>query len=61
MAIEECRPQVMSVLAAVPDHVEVILAYEPVWAIGASKPADADHVVNVTKELRRMTEQEEDY
>lgn len=31
MAIEECRPQVMSVLAAVPDDVEVILAYEPVW------------------------------
>jgi triosephosphate isomerase len=56
MAIEECRPQVMSVLAAVPDDVEVILAYEPVWTIGASKPADADHVVNVTKELRRMTE-----
>jgi triosephosphate isomerase len=56
IAIEECRPQVMSVLAAVPDNVEVILAYEPVWAIGASKPADADHVINVTKELRRMTE-----
>ena len=56
IAIEECRPQVMSVLAAVPDNVEVILAYEPVWAIGASEPADADHVINVTKELRRMTE-----
>ena len=56
MTIGECRLQVMSVLAAVPDDVEVILAYEPVWAIGASKPADADHVVNVTKELRRMAE-----
>ncbi|KAF2469702.1 Triosephosphate isomerase [Lindgomyces ingoldianus] len=55
MAVEECRPQVSSVLAAVPDDVEVILAYEPVWAIGASKPANPDHVVNVTKELRRMT------
>ncbi|KKY16144.1 putative triosephosphate isomerase [Diplodia seriata] len=54
LAIEECRPQVTSVLAAVPDDAEVILAYEPVWAIGAKEPADADHVVNVTKELRRM-------
>ncbi|GME52442.1 Triosephosphate isomerase [Neofusicoccum parvum] len=54
LAVEECRPQVMSVLAAVPDDAEVILAYEPVWAIGAKEPADADHVVNVTKELRKM-------
>ncbi|KAF7575463.1 Triosephosphate isomerase [Pyrenophora tritici-repentis] len=53
-AIQECRPQVTSVLAAVPDDTEVILAYEPVWAIGAKEPADADHVVNVTKELRKM-------
>ena len=56
MAIEECRSQVMSVLATVPNDVEVTVAYEPVWAIGASKPADADHVVNIAKELRRMTE-----
>jgi triosephosphate isomerase len=54
MAVEECRPQVMSVLTAVPEDVEVILAYEPVWAIGAAEPADADHVVNVTKEIRKM-------
>ena len=53
-AIEECRPQVLSVLAAVPDDAEVILAYEPVWAIGAKEPADADHVVLVTKALREM-------
>ncbi|KAF2824488.1 Triosephosphate isomerase [Ophiobolus disseminans] len=53
-AIQECKPQVLSVLAAVPDNQEVILAYEPVWAIGAKEPADADHVVNVTKELRKL-------
>ncbi|KAJ4359863.1 uncharacterized protein N0V89_000419 [Didymosphaeria variabile] len=53
-AIQECTPQVTSVLAAMPDDSEVILAYEPVWAIGAKEPADADHVVNVTKELRRL-------
>ena len=54
LAIEECRPQVMSILSAMPDESEIILAYEPVWAIGAKEPADADHVINVTKELRRM-------
>lgn len=53
-AIQECKPQVTSVLAAVPDDQEVILAYEPVWAIGAKEPADPDHVVNVTKELRKL-------
>ncbi|KAH9876842.1 hypothetical protein IAQ61_002203 [Plenodomus lingam] len=53
-AIQECKPQIESVLAAVPDDQEVILAYEPVWAIGAREPADADHVVNVTQELRKL-------
>jgi triosephosphate isomerase len=53
-AIKECTTQVTSVLAAVPDDTEVILAYEPVWAIGAAEPADPDHVVNVTKELRNL-------
>ncbi|KAF2705549.1 Triosephosphate isomerase [Pleomassaria siparia CBS 279.74] len=55
MAVQECKPQVTSVLDAVPDDAEVILAYEPVWAIGAAKPADPDHVVNVTRELRKLT------
>ncbi len=54
-AVAECKPQVTSVLAAIPDNVEVILAYEPVWAIGAKEPADPDHVVNVTTELRKLT------
>lgn len=53
-AIEECRPQINAVISSVPDDAEIILAYEPVWAIGASKPADADHVVNVTQAIREM-------
>ncbi|KAG9954154.1 Triosephosphate isomerase, partial [Aureobasidium melanogenum] len=56
MAIEECRPQVMSLLQAIPDDAELILAYEPVWAIGASEPADPDHVVAVTQQIRKMAE-----
>jgi len=56
MAIEECRPQVMSVLEAVPDYAELVLAYEPVWAIGAKEPADADHIVHVIQEIRKMAQ-----
>ena len=53
-AVAECRPQVESVLAAVPDASEVVLAYEPVWAIGQPEPASADHVVAVTRRLREL-------
>lgn len=51
-AVEECRPQIESVLE-VTDQ-EVILAYEPVWAIGRPEPASAEYVVAVTKELRKL-------
>ena len=54
MAIQECKMQVQAVLKVIPDDAEIILAYEPVWAIGASEPAPADHVVAVTRELRNM-------
>ncbi|KAF2763150.1 triosephosphate isomerase 2 [Pseudovirgaria hyperparasitica] len=53
-AIAECEKQVKAILAAAPDDSDLILAYEPVWAIGAAKPADADHVVYVTKAIRHM-------
>ena len=63
-AVEECREQVLRPLQAVveaPDHQSgglhhrhpgVVFAYEPVWAIGASEPASADHVVAVIAALR---------
>ncbi|GAB7362909.1 hypothetical protein MBLNU230_g3211t1 [Neophaeotheca triangularis] len=55
-AVEECRPQIQAALKGVPDEAEVVLAYEPVWAIGASQPAGADHVVGVAQGLRGMVE-----
>ena len=55
LALRECIPQVMAVMAAVSAEVEVILAYEPVWAIGQSEAASADHVVAVTQQLRNLT------
>lgn len=56
-AIQECRVQVEAVLKAVPEEQEIILAYEPVWAIGAKEPADPDHVVHVSKAIREMVGQ----
>jgi triosephosphate isomerase len=54
LAVDECRPQVEAALSRIPEDAEVILAYEPVWAIGASEPAAADHVVAVTQSLRAL-------
>ena len=55
-AVSECRTQINAMLAAVPDEAEVVLAYEPVWAIGAKEPAAADHVTAVVKQLRALFE-----
>ncbi|CAN8101755.1 unnamed protein product [Discula destructiva] len=54
MAVGDCASQVDAVLKAVPEDAEVILAYEPVWAIGASEPASADHVVGVVEAIRGL-------
>ena len=55
MAVEECRTQVEAITQQVPSDAEIILAYEPVWAIGQPVPAGAEHVVGVTKALRKTT------
>lgn len=54
MAVGECATQVKAVMAAVPGDAEVVLAYEPVWAIGAAEPAAADHVVGVVDAIREL-------
>ncbi|KAK4552107.1 hypothetical protein LTR86_010643 [Recurvomyces mirabilis] len=53
-AVSECTTQITAALSQLPSEAEVILAYEPVWAIGASEPAGADHVVAVTQQLRAV-------
>ncbi|KAM0328612.1 hypothetical protein ACHAQA_005022 [Verticillium albo-atrum] len=53
-AAEALRGQVESVLGAVPGASEVVLAYEPVWAIGAAEPAAAEHVLGVVAAIREM-------
>lgn len=49
--------QLDSAIAGIPMHTgsstrRVIVAYEPVWAIGAAEPADPDHVRAVVGALR---------
>ena len=42
-AAAECRRQLESALTGAPDG-RVIVAYEPVWAIGATEPADPEYI-----------------
>ncbi|KAL2127133.1 hypothetical protein VTI74DRAFT_11264 [Chaetomium olivicolor] len=51
-AAEEVVRQVEAALDGLDDDAEVILAYEPVWAIGAREPASAEHVNGVVKIVR---------
>ncbi|OLN83264.1 putative triosephosphate isomerase 1 [Colletotrichum chlorophyti] len=54
VALSECRVQIEKALTDVPESAEIIIAYEPVWAIGASEPASEDHVVEVVKGIRAL-------
>lgn len=54
IAVDECRMQVDAVMSRVPDEAEVVLAYEPVWAIGASQPAEETHILDVVSGIRDL-------
>ncbi|KAK4035113.1 hypothetical protein C8A01DRAFT_48615 [Parachaetomium inaequale] len=51
-AAEEVVRQVGAVMEGLDDGAEVVLAYEPVWAIGAAEPASAEHVSGVVRVVR---------
>lgn len=51
-AMRQLKPQITSLLDAVPKDAPVIFAYEPVWAIGASEPAGVDYVGSVVGAIR---------
>ena len=51
-AAAEVVRQLHAALADAPDG-RVIVAYEPVWAIGAPEPAPSSHIVEVARALRR--------
>ncbi|TDZ65217.1 putative triosephosphate isomerase [Colletotrichum trifolii] len=52
-AVSFCRTQVDAILKETPVR-EVILAYEPIWAIGKEHPACAKHVVRVLEGVREL-------
>ncbi|KZZ98997.1 mitochondrial triosephosphate isomerase [Moelleriella libera RCEF 2490] len=54
VAVDECRTQVEAVMAGVSADAEVALAYEPVWAIGASEPAGEGHILDVVEGIRQL-------
>lgn len=51
-AMREITPQILIPLKAIGPSAPVILAYEPVWAIGATKPASVSHVEIVVSAIR---------
>jgi triosephosphate isomerase (TIM) len=53
-ALREIEPQVRSMLEAMPSDAPVILAYEPVWAIGAERPAGVEYVGPVVQGIREV-------
>lgn len=57
-AVEECWQQVEGVFKSIAKGSPIVLAYEPVWAIGASQPATPSHVVQVTRALRKKCAEE---
>jgi triosephosphate isomerase len=62
--IETCLAQASSALslARTAGHRgRVIVAYEPVWAIGAAEPADVAHITDVCGPLRELLADDPDY
>ncbi|MAM53346.1 triose-phosphate isomerase family protein [Microbacterium sp. UBA3394] len=52
-AASECTRQLDAIAGAAGTDSSVIVAYEPVWAIGAAEPASAAHIRFVGEHLRR--------
>jgi triosephosphate isomerase len=51
-ALAFCRGQLAPVFAAVPAGAPLVVAYEPVWAIGAAQPAEPGYIRDVARGLR---------
>ena len=59
-AADFCLRQIAGALTDVDTPVaDLIIAYEPVWAIGAEHPADADHVRQVCRLIRSGLDQDQ--
>ena len=51
-AAKECLTQLAPVLDEVGPDAELVIAYEPVWAIGAAEPAGSAYIAEVAAVLR---------
>ena len=63
-AVEVCLAQIASALEparAAGCFGRIVVAYEPVWAIGASEPASVEHIVGVCGPLRATLALDPDY
>ncbi|KAL9113003.1 MAG: hypothetical protein Q9227_002868 [Pyrenula ochraceoflavens] len=58
-AMREIGPQVTSVLEALSKEAPVIIAYEPVWAIGQPEPAGVEYVGAVVGGIRGVVKEVE--
>jgi triosephosphate isomerase len=55
-AVDQAGAQLVEVLDLLPTDVPFVVAYEPVWAIGADQPAPVDHIREVAAGLRALLE-----
>ncbi len=55
-AVAACALQIDAALEGIPADSEIVIAYEPVWAIGAPRPAAAPYIRAVARGLRRHLE-----
>ena len=53
-AVEQAGAQLGEVLDLFPAELPFVVAYEPVWAIGADQPAAVEHVQEVASGLRSL-------
>lgn len=53
-AIATCEQQIKAVINSVPKTQDVIIAYEPVWAIGQPAPAEPEYVTTVARGIKKV-------